>query len=142
MQHLLDFVQEHMISDTLRIVVAGATGEVEVLRRRAPDTDNGWLVRGIASSAAVQRVPHTRLLETLQAAGVDMCAFQSELHAWLATQVTFAELVLRNAAQLLGAPQLRGAQAARRELHALLWLALQELEDSEPARTAHLTLVT
>ena len=125
-----------MVSDELRI----ALGAIEVsCRRGAPDGDNTWLVR-VTGSAAARRVPHAQLLETLQRAGVDMQAFEVELHALLATQVTFAELVLRNAARLLGAEQAASTQAARRELRGLLWLALQELDREPPGR--HLTLVT
>jgi hypothetical protein len=156
MQYLLDFIQEHMITDALGIALDGAEGRLELLYRRSPDRDNGWLIRVIGSEAPARCVPHAQLLETLQALGVDMQALQSELHALLTTQVTFAELLLRDATQLLGAALPASTQAARRELLGLLWLSLQELNESErpslhalqgdavetPARTGHLTLVT
>jgi len=136
MQHLLDFVQEHMISDQLCIRVDSGAGEIEVLQRRQPDRDSAWYVRVIPSADAAVRVPHTQLLATLQAQGVDMLAFERELHALLATQVTFAELVLRDAAQLLSAERNASAHEAQRELLGILWLSLQELEQAEPERPA------
>jgi hypothetical protein len=157
MQYLLDFIQEHMITDELRIALDGPAGGVEILRQRSPEDDNGWLVRVIGSEEPARRVPHATLLETLQTMGVNMQALQSELHASFTTQVTFAELLLRDASQLLGAALPASTQAARRELLGLLWLSLQELSEGgeqpslralqgdaieTPARTGHLTLVT
>ena len=148
MQDLLDFLREHMVSDQLRIAIPSPAGELEVLQQRLPDRDSAWQVRVIGSTGDGVRVPQAQLLQTLQAQGVDMLALERELHALLATQVTFAELVLRDAARLLSAEQAAGAQRARHELLGILWLSLQELAAAQreaaetPTRAGHLTLVT
>ena len=157
MQHLLDFVEDHMLADPLRIQLGSSLGELELLCSREPADKGFWQVRATASCEPARRVPRTQLLDYLKALAVDMLALQNELHAWLATQVTFAELVLRDAARLLGTPPSAATREARRELLGILWLALQELgpEPARPnmrssnadsaetsARASHLTLIT
>lgn len=151
MQHLLDFVQDHMVSDQLRVVLGSAAGELEITHQRSePEL---WQLRATASCEPARRVRGSQLLDCLAALSVDMRAFQSELHALLATQITFAEVVLRDAVQLLGLPPTAAARDARRELLGILWMSLQELgpeptrqraeaANAEEPREPHLTLVT
>ena len=151
MQHLLDFVEDHMLADPLCLHVGSRLGELELLHRREPADKGVWQVRVTASCEPPRRVPRAQLLDCLEALGVDMLAFQNELHALLATQVTFAEMLLRDAARLLGTPPSAATREARRELLGILWLSLQELGPERPTsadkaesstRSARLTLVT
>jgi hypothetical protein len=156
MQYLLDFVQDHMVADQLCIRLGSAAGELELLHVRGAPAQACWQVRATASYEPARKLPRAQLLEYLKSLSVDMIALQSELHALLATQVTFAEVVLRDAAELLGLQPPAAAREARRELLGILWLSLQELgpeperpslravnaETAEtPARAGHLTLV-
>ena len=156
MQYLLDFVQDHMLGDQLRIYVGSAAGELELLHVRGATEHACWQVRATASCEPARSVPRAQLLDCLKALAVDLNAFQTELHTLLATQVTFAEVVLRDAAQLLALQPTAAAREARRELLGILWLSLQELGPEPerpslravnadaaeaPTRTGHLTLV-
>ena len=156
MQYLLDFVQDHMLGDQLRIRLGSAAGELELLHARGAAENTCWQVRATASCEPARNVPRAQLLDYLRALDVDMSALQSELHTLLATQVTFAEVVLRDAAQALGLQPTAAAREARRELLGILWLSLQELGPEPerpslrvvnadaaetPARPGHLTLV-
>lgn len=108
MQYLLDFVHDHTLEDQLYLVVQTTTGELELLWQRRHDP-NSWQLRVYKSEGAWERVQRSQLLDTLAARQTDLLRLERELRAIAMTQVAFADMVLRDARQVLGHETVRTA---------------------------------
>jgi hypothetical protein len=126
MQQLLDFVHEHAVEDRLCWVVPAGQGELELRWQRSDPSQ--WRLRTRPGQAPWQGVPRAALLSELERRGADMLAVERELHALVATQIAFAEIVLRDATRLLGS---EAALQAREEFLTLLRAALAQLAAPE-----------
>jgi hypothetical protein len=154
MQHLLDFVHEHAVEEQLYLVAATAAGDLELIWRRREQPDQ-WRLRPRATEGAWQLVPRREILQHLERCGADMLGIERELQAIVATQIAFADIVLRDATELLGREAVDGALHSQREFVTLLYASVRQLigtprpnvqvisgEASEtPARSGHLTLI-
>ena len=101
MQHLLDFIQEHTLEDQLYLVVQCPAGELELIWRRS-ETPQHWQLRPYRCEGPWELVPRAALIETLDERSADMVGVKRELHAILAAQIAFADMVLRDADRQLG----------------------------------------
>jgi hypothetical protein len=100
MHYLLDFLREHTADEQLYFVVEARALELELRWRR---TEPGiWEVRPKRREAPWDRVQHEELLALLAERGADMASVQRELHAMVATQIAFADMVLSDARRVLG----------------------------------------
>ena len=131
MQHLLDFVHEHSVEPELFLSAATADGELELIWRRAQG-EGEWLVRQRGCEGPVERVPRSGLLRHLETRAVDMRAIERQLQALVATQIVFADILLRDATKLLGCDALESTREAHREFMTLLVTSVRQL--LEPAR--------
>lgn len=83
MQHLLDFIHEHIRENQLYLVVDSAEGEIE-LRWQRQDGDDVWQLRVKQAGSGAEVVHYGDLLDHLEALGADMSAVERELHAIVA----------------------------------------------------------
>jgi hypothetical protein len=132
MQYLLDFIQEHTFEDQLYFVVEGPAGELELLWKRG-EADSHWQLRPRGSDGPWELVPRRELIQDLERRNVDMLAVKRELNAVLAVQISFADMVLRDANQKFGRELVqrfvRGHQGFLNELQA----AIEQLTNSRPS---------
>jgi hypothetical protein len=154
MQHLLDFIHEHTLEEQLYFVAATPVGELELMWRRGLG-ENLWEVRPNKCEGPWQPVHCGDLLEHLEERGVDMQAVERELQAMVVTQLAFADVVLRDATQLLGRDVVQRAVHRHRDFMTELQGAIQRLAspgrasmivvpgggDQTSAREGHLTVV-
>ena len=108
MQYLLDFAHDHTLEDQLYLVVATATGDLELLWERRNDP-NSWQLGPYRSEVAWERVERSRLIDELSARKARMDRVEQELRAIVMTQIAFADMVLRDAEASLGRETVRKA---------------------------------
>ena len=101
MQHLLDFIQEHTLEEQLYLVAHCPSGELSLLWRRDRTPDH-WQALPKHCEGPAELLPRRSLLAELEARGADMAALKRELHAMLAAQIAYADLILRDANKQLG----------------------------------------
>ncbi|HEY2736729.1 MAG TPA: hypothetical protein VGI70_22165 [Polyangiales bacterium] len=154
MQHLLDFIHDHMVDDQLYLVVETPAGELELIWQRQVDTEV-WQVRPRGGEGPWQRVPRRDLLSHLDARRANMLELERELHGMVATQIVFADIILRDAHKLLGDEAVRSTLHSYREFVALLQVSVRQLLESArpslvvvagdavqtPTRSGHLTVI-
>jgi hypothetical protein len=131
MQHLLDFIHDHVIEEQLYLVVETPAGDLELLWQRQVGTEH-WQVRPNQCAGPWELVPRTDLLRSLEARGANMVDLERELHGLIATQIVFADILLRDAHKLLGDEAVRNALHSYREFITLLQASVRQL--LEPAR--------
>lgn len=153
MQHLLDFITEHTLEEQLYLVARCPSGELELFWRRS-ETDEHWQARPRRCEGPFELIPRRALIEVLAARQADLAAIKNELHAMLAAQIAYADLILRDANHQLGSDVVQkfvlGQQAFIEQLSA----AAQALTSTKPRmvlvpggsaqtalRTGHLSLV-
>lgn len=145
MQHLLDFIQEHSLEERVHLAVPGEDGGLELSWRRSPGSDDLWHVRAAGDEGQSELVHFGDLLDHLELRGADMAALERELQAIIQTQVACADIVLREARQVLGHDVVRRVVAAPRTLpREPVRDALTVVEgtgERTAARTGHLKLV-
>jgi hypothetical protein len=133
MQHLLDFIHNHVVEEQLYLVAETPAGELELLWQSSAGGEF-WQLRPNRCEGPWQRVARGELLGNLQGRGANMVAVERELHGLVATQIVFADLILRDARKLLGADAVRDALHSYREFVALLQAAVHALVASDSAR--------
>jgi hypothetical protein len=136
MQHLLDFVHEHTLEERLYLVVDSPEGELELTWQRGAVHDGVWQVKRRNVDEAPARVHYGDLLDHLEAMGADMGAMGRELHALVMTQIAFADVVLRDATQLLGYETVQMVVAGHRSFALQLKAAVERV--TGPARRLEL----
>jgi hypothetical protein len=153
MQHLLDFIQEHTLEEQLYVVAPCASVDLELFWRRS-DSPDFWHVRPKPCVGPLELVHRRMLIEYLESRRANMDAFKQELHAMLAAQIAYADLILRDANDQLGNDlvqrYVRGQQAFIEQLQQ----AAQSLISNRPRmvvvnggqaqtalRTGHLSVV-
>jgi hypothetical protein len=156
MQHLLDFVHEHTLEDQLYLVAHTPVGDIELLWRRGicPGEERLWQLRPYQCEGPWELVHAGDLLDHLEARGVDMNAIELELASMVATQIAFADLLLRNADEALGRETVQRARRGYQQFVSELKLTVDKLTGSQSgmtvvagggdqteARAGHLTLV-
>jgi hypothetical protein len=154
MQHLLDFIHDHMVEEQLYLVVETPAGDLELIWHRNGDADH-WEVRPSGIEAPWQRVPRRQLLPHLADRNANMVDLERELHGMVATQIVFADIILRDAHRLLGDGAVRDALHSYREFVVLLQASVRQLleatrpslvvvageADLTPTRSGHLTVI-
>lgn len=153
MQHLLDFIQEHTLDEQHYLVARCPSGELELFWRRA-DTADFWQVGPKRCEGPLERVHRRNLIAFLEARGANLDAFKQELHAMLAAQIAYADLILRNANNQLGRELVERYVLGQQTFIEQLQAAAQGLMSSRPRmvvvkggqaqtamRTGHLSLV-
>ena len=85
----------------LYFVAASPAGDLELLWQRN-DAPEHWQLRPYRSPGPAELIHRGELIERLEQRGVDMLGVKRELHAMLAAQIAFADMVLRDADQELG----------------------------------------
>ena len=113
MQHLLDFIQEHSLEERVHLAVPGEDGRLELTWRRSPGSDDLWHVCA-EDEGRIEPVHFGDLLDHLELRGADMAALERELQAIVRIQVACADVVLREARQVLGHDVVRRVVAAPR----------------------------
>jgi hypothetical protein len=154
MQHLLDFIHENTLERQLYLVVAAPEGDLELSWQHTPGADGLWHVRPYRSQEPGTLIHYGDLLDFLESLGADMQALQRELEAMVITHVAFADGVLREARQVLGADLVQRTLADQRafalQLRAAVTHMIQPVHSMRvfpgggaltSARTGHLTLV-
>ena len=154
MQHLLDFIHEHTLERHAYLVIASPEGDLELSWQHKTGADGLWHVRPHRSQEPGTLVHYGDLLDFLESLGADMQALQRELEAMVITHVAFADGVLREARQVLGADLVQQTLADQRafalQLRAAVTHMIQPVHSMKVlsgggaqtrARTGHLTLV-
>jgi hypothetical protein len=131
MQHLLDFIHDHVVEEQLYLVVETPAGDLELIWQRSGSADV-WQVRPSGCEGPWELVPRSDLLRHLAARAANMVDLERQLHGLVATQIVFADLILRDAHKLLGDDAVRKALRSYREFVALLQASVRQL--LEPAR--------
>lgn len=154
MQHLLDFIHEHNLEQQLYLVVETPEGALSLTWRRQADADGQWEVQSACGEGAVELVHYGDLLDHLEQREVDLTGLERELRAIVLTNIAVADVVLRDARQVLGneavqrrlfelrasASQLSAAHVQLSEPRPMLTLIRGAASKSSP-RTGQLTLV-
>jgi hypothetical protein len=154
MQHLLDFIHEHTLDQHLYVVLPSSEGDLELSFQNAPGRDGVWQVRLRGSQEDGERIHYGDLLDALEQRGADMPALERELQAVVVTRIAFADMLLRQAKQVLGDEAVRRSLAEHREFELQLRAAVARiLPPDQPVtllagggaqtamRTGHLKLV-
>lgn len=154
MQHLLDFIHENTLERHVYLVVASPEGDLELSWQHQPVADGLWHVRPHRSQEPGTLIHYGDLLDFLESLGADMQALERELEALVITHVAFADGVLRQARQVLGAElvqqTLMDQRAFASQLQAAVTRMIQPVRSMKVvpgggaqtrARTGHLTLV-
>ena len=154
MQHLLDFIHEHILDQQLYVVLPASEGDLELTFRRELGQDDLWQVRPLGSQEAGERIHYGDLLDALESRGADLEALQRELQVLIVNRIAFADMLLRQAKEVLGADTVRRTLADHRAFESQLRAAVERLLPSAPAiavlagggaqtatRTGHLKLV-
>ena len=154
MQHLLDFIHEHTLEERLYLVAPTPEGEIELTWERKAGADDIWLIRPRGSQASPVHIHAGDLLDYVEAVGADMRVVENELRALVMTQIAFADVVLRDAKQVLGYEAVQQVVAGHRSFALQLKAAIDsvtaparrfELVEGgaaqTPVSTGHLTLV-
>jgi hypothetical protein len=149
MQHLLDFIHEHNFEQQLYLAVQTPEGSLRLTWQRQENLDDLWQVSA-ADGGEPELVHCGDLLDHLEERGVDLAAFARELRGIVLTQLEVADILLRDAKQLLGPEvvqrrlfELRGSAlklSAAQDTRPSLTL-LQGEAVAPSARTGKLTLV-
>jgi hypothetical protein len=126
MQQVLDFIHDHTLEQQLFLIVTTPAGDLEVLWSRWDGFDH-WHVKPHRCEGPAELIQHARLLEHLRARDADMAALERELFAMAATQIAFADVVLRDAAHVLGHDVVRDMLAGHRDFMSELRAAVQKL---------------
>jgi hypothetical protein len=154
MQHLLDFIHEHNVEQQLYLVVEAPDGALSLTWRRQAGADDEWEVQSATGEGAIELVHYGDLVDHLEEREVDLAAVERELRAIVLTHIAVADVVLRDARQVLGneavqrrlfelrasASRLSAAQAQVSEPRTFLTLVRGEAVESS-ARIGRLTLV-
>jgi len=153
MQHLLDFIQEHTLEEQHYLVAKCPSGELELFWRRH-DSADFWQVRPKRCEGPFEHVHRRVLVAYLEARNADLEAFKQELHAMLAAQIAYAEIILRNANDQLGRDLVQRFVLGQQSFIEQLQAAAQNLTARQPRmsvvdggqaqtalRTGHLSLV-
>jgi hypothetical protein len=154
MQYLLDFIHEHTLEHQLYLSVRTSDGDLDATCQRQLGQDDVWAVRPRDGEAPAAVVHYGDLLEHLEERGADMAAIERELRTIIATQIAFADSVLRDATHVLGRDVVQRTVADQRGLMRDLQITIERLTtpaaslalvDGGGAQTAvragHLTLV-
>jgi len=154
MQHLLDFIHEHTLERHVYLVIADREGDLELSWQHNPGADGLWHVRPHRSQEPGTLIHYGDLLDFLESLGADMQRLERELEALCITHVAFADGVLRQARQVLGAAVVQQTLADQRafamQLRAAVTHMIQPAQSMKVlpgggaqtrARTGHLTLV-
>jgi hypothetical protein len=136
MQHLLDFVHDHLLDEHLYCVVPSEEGDLELSWRRQLDPQH-WEVRRARSDdpADLRLVPRAQLLATLELRGADLGAFERELRASVAVQIVLASQLLVDARSTLGDDTVEAVLRGHREFARELVAAVSSL--TAPRLTLH-----
>lgn len=126
MQHLLDFITEHTLEHQLYFVVHGPAGALELRWRRSELPDH-WQLRPYRREGPWEQVARHVLIEDLERRGADMVGVKRELHAMLAAQIAFADMVLRDADQQLGQELVQRFVLGQRDFIAELQAVVEQL---------------
>lgn len=151
MQHLLDFIVEHSLETQLYFVAASPAGDLELLMKRSEHVDH-WQVRPLRREGPLELVHRSQLIEHLEQRGANMEGVKRELHAMLAAQIAFADMVLRDANQELGPELVERFVAANQTFILQLKAAVEQLTrpamqvvhgggEQTTSRAGHLTIV-
>ncbi|HET6336008.1 MAG TPA: hypothetical protein VFG30_22430 [Polyangiales bacterium] len=153
MQHLLDFIIEHTLEEQHYLVARCPSGELEMFWRRQ-EAGDFWLIRPKRCEGPFEHIHRRDVIAHLQARGADLEGFKQELHAMLAAQIAYAELILRNANNQLGRDLVERFALGQRSFIEQLQAAAHGLIASQPrmvvvkggqaqtaVRTGHLSLV-
>jgi hypothetical protein len=155
MQHLLDFIHEHTLEQQLFIAVSSAEGDLELLWQRWSGEDNVWQVQLRGKVGETALIHAGDLLDHLESRGADMEAIERELQTMVVVQIAFADVVLQDARQVLGADAVRRAVVGYRGFVSELQATAERIAPSErnlvavpgagdaqtEPRTGHLKLV-
>ena len=133
MQYLLDFIQDHTFESQLYFVAQCPAGELEVLWQRAGSPEH-WQLRLRPSQGPWELVARGELLCELESRGADMGAVRQDLNAMLAAQIAFADLVLRDANQQLGAELVQRFVLGNQSFLEKLRAAVEQLSTQERPR--------
>lgn len=154
MQHLLDFIHQHSLEQQLYLVVEAPRGALALTWQRQEDADDMWEVQALSGDEPVERVHFGDLLDHLEEHEVDPEDVERELRAVVLTHIAVADVVLRDAKQVLGpavvqsslfelrstALKLTAAQAQEREARPSLTLIHGQAVETS-ARSGRLSLV-
>lgn len=102
MQHLLDFIHEHSVEQQLYLVVEMPEGALSLTWRRQAGADDQWEVQSATGEGAIELVHYGDLVDHLEAREVDLVAVERELRAIVLTHIAVADVVLRDAREVLG----------------------------------------
>lgn len=102
MQHLLDFVHEHVLDEQLYCVLPSPSGELALQWRRRDDASR-WELKRLKEEGPVEYVHRGALVTRLTELAADVALFECELRAIIAAQVVVADHLLRDARARLGA---------------------------------------
>ena len=134
MQHLLDFIVEHTLEDQLYFVAHCPEEKLEVLWKRGEASEQ-WQVRPQRGEGPWEIVWRSELIGRLEARGADMGAVKQELHAMLAAQIAFADMVLRDANQQLGREVVERFVVGHQEFIRDLQAAIEQIAPRRPSMT-------
>ena len=109
------------------MVLPSSEGDLELSFRNDPGQDGVWQVRLLGNQEEGERIHYGDLLDALELRGADMHAMERELQALIATRIAFADMVLRQAKQVLGADAVQRSLAAHREFELQLLAAVARL---------------
>lgn len=153
MQQLLDFIHQHSVDTEVYMFTGARPGDLELLWQRQAHPDH-WLVRPYGCEGPAELVHREGLLPALAARRVDMARIEHELHGLCATQIAFADMVLRAANERLGRDVVQHAVREYQAFLSELRSAVRELTHgpatlqlisgggaSSETRSGHLTVV-
>jgi hypothetical protein len=135
MQHLLDFIHEHNLEQQLYLVVETPAEAISLTWRRQPGADDQWEVQSASGEGEVELVHYGDLLDHLEEREVDLAAVERELRAIVLTNIAVADVVLRDARQLLGNEAVQRRLFELRASASQLSAARVQLEDPRPSLT-------
>jgi hypothetical protein len=137
MQYLLDFIHEHTVDDQLYLVTGSRSGQLELSWDRRADPEH-WRARIRLSEGPWELIPRRSLLAVLAGKGADLVKITRELQVMAATQIAFADTVLRDARRVLGPDVVQGVINENRAFVDDLRAAVELLipGSMSPARTS------
>jgi hypothetical protein len=135
MQHLLDFIHKNSLEQQLYLVVEAGTGPLSLTWQRQAETDDLWEVQPVAGDEPAEHVHSGDLLDHLEGREVDLADLERELRAVVLTHVAVADVVLRDAKQVLGPAVLQSSLFELRSTALKLSAAEGRVRDARPSLT-------